>query len=53
MKRGSDTCVFMPSQYSMWDTFYIGVRCIQPCNYTLSTYYFTPQVLNDSIKTQV
>ena len=42
VKRGTDTCVLQAKQYSLWDTFYIGVKCLQPCNFTLSTYYFTP-----------
>jgi hypothetical protein len=39
LKEGSDTCVIPSSNINAFDSFYIGVRCIEGCTYGLSTTY--------------
>ena len=53
MKKGSDTCVIKSGEISVGDTLYIGVRCINPCNYTLANDYFSTTTISESTRTQV
>lgn len=53
MKTGSDTCVIRRSEISFGDTFYIGVRCINPCTYDLRAYYTSVISLKENTRTQM
>jgi hypothetical protein len=40
VKKGSDTCIIRNTELMIWDTLFIGIRCITPCNFTLASDYF-------------
>jgi len=40
VKKGSDTYVFKNSDINNGDVLFIGVGCINACQYTLATDYF-------------
>ena len=35
------------------DILYIGVRCLNPCNYTILSDYFTVTTVAENVRTQV
>lgn len=41
------------SELTTGDTLYIGVRCINPCNYTFASDYFTVILLSENTRTQM
>lgn len=45
MKKGSDTCIISNDEISTGDILYIAVRCINPCDYSIASDYFTLQTI--------
>ena len=41
------------SEIAQGNTLYIGVRCLNPCNYSISSDYFTTTLISESTRTQV
>lgn len=41
------------TEIAMNDVLYIGVRCINPCQYTIASNYFAPITLTDSKTSQI
>jgi hypothetical protein len=52
MKSGSDTCIVKRSDINYGDFFYIGVRCINPCTYSLRAIYAPVTTLTEGTRTQ-
>lgn len=52
MKAGSDTCIVKRSDINYEDFFYIGVRCLNPCTYSLRAIYAPVSTLTEATKTQ-
>ena len=48
-KIGTDTCVVPPTNINYYDTFYVGIRCIDRCNYDLRIQYMSVTLLTDSV----
>ena len=53
MKAGSDTCIVKRTDINYGDFFYIGVRCINSCTYSLRAIYAPITSLTESTRTQV
>lgn len=53
MKKGSDTCIIKNTEISTYDILVIGVRCINKCDYTIASDYFTTTTLAQDTRTQV
>ena len=53
VKKGSDTCIIKNTEIQQWDVLFIGVRCINKCDYTIASDYFTTRVLDSDARTQL
>lgn len=52
MKQGSDTCIIKRTEINYGDYFYIGVRCLNPCTYSLRAVYAPVTTLTEGARTQ-
>lgn len=53
MKDGADTCLIDRTALSVGLVLYIGVRCINPCEYTLATSYAPTIAIPNDNQTQL
>lgn len=53
MKSGSDTCIVKRTDINYGDYFYIGIRCLNPCAYSLRAIYAPITSLAEATRTQV
>jgi hypothetical protein len=53
VKKGGDTCVIKNNEIAIGNVLFIGVRCINPCNYTLNSNYFMAFIIPEDTSTQV
>lgn len=53
MKAGSDTCIVKRTEINYNDFFYIGIRCMNPCTYSLRAIYAPITTLTEGTRTQV
>lgn len=53
VKKGSDSCIIKNTEIATGDLLYIGVRCINPCDYTLASDYFTSFSIDQNVRTQI
>jgi hypothetical protein len=53
MKAGSDTCIVKRTEINYGDYFYVGVRCMNPCTYSLRAMYAPITSLAEATRTQV
>ena len=52
MKAGSDTCIIPKNSLTVYDVFYIGIRCINQCKYSLRAFYTTISTLTNDVRSQ-